>query len=335
MFESGSRNGPTYGTEFDVVVIGAGAGGLNAALVLARSRRRVAVVDSGAPRNAPAAHMQGFLSRDGMPPAELLETGRAEAAGYGVEFLDGEVEEVARIFEEGAPVFTVRLADGVVLAARRVVVATGLRDELPDIPGVADRWGRDLLHCPYCHGYEVREQTLGVLGTQPAAVRHALLIRQWSEDVVLFRHTLEITGEDREALDARGVTVVDGTVERLLVEGDRLRGVQLAEGSCVPCHALFLVPRMVPRDGLLTALGCERGDNGWVATDRTGRTSVPGVWAVGNVVDPRALVVSAAGAGSAAAFAINHDLVGEDVEQAVQDHRMVKELTGVRPGDEY
>jgi thioredoxin reductase len=145
---------------YDVAIVGGGAAGLSAALVLGRARRRVAVVDAGAPRNAPAAHMQGFLSRDGMPPADLLAAGRAEAAGYGVEL----VEDTVTAIEAG---FVVRLAGGRALQARRILVATGARDELPEIPGVEARWGRDLLHCPYCHGWEVRDQPIGVAGHDP------------------------------------------------------------------------------------------------------------------------------------------------------------------------
>ncbi|WP_308315447.1 NAD(P)/FAD-dependent oxidoreductase [Streptomyces sp. ISL-100] len=299
---------------YDVVVVGAGAGGLNAALVLARSRRRVAVVDAGEPRNAPAAHMQGFLSRDGMAPAALLEVARAEVAGYGVELMKGQVDHI----DSG---FLVHLAGGPVLRGCRVLVATGLRDELPEIPGVRERWGNDLLHCPYCHGYEVRDQPIGVLGNHPGSVRHALLLRQWSSDIVFFPHTLDLTDDDRERLTARGVHITEGVIKRLVVGDDRLRGVELADGRVVPRSAAFVLPRMVPRDALLTALGCERDDNGWVTTDPSGRTSVSGVWAAGNVADPRAAVVTAAGMGSAAAFAINHDLVDEDVARAVEIHR--------------
>ncbi|WP_078893600.1 NAD(P)/FAD-dependent oxidoreductase [Streptomyces sp. CT34] len=330
----------------DVVVVGAGAAGLNAALVLARARRSVTVVDDGAPRNAPAAHMHGYLSRDGMPPAALLEVGRAELARYGVELINGQVDRIedhgraAHAEDRGrdggrgaagqavgdrpaglVPGFTVHLAGGPALRARRVLVATGLRDELPGIPGVRERWGRDLLHCPYCHGYEVRDQPLGVLGTHPGAVAHALLLRQWSDDVVLFPHTLEPTGAERERLAARGVRIAEGAVKRLVVADDRLRGVELAEGQVVPRAAVFVFPRMVPRDALLTELGCERDEGGWVMTDASGRTSAPGVWAAGNVADPRAQVVTAAGMGAAAAFAMNHDLVDEEIERAVAAHR--------------
>ncbi|MFG3252737.1 NAD(P)/FAD-dependent oxidoreductase [Streptomyces sp. NPDC048172] len=304
---------------YDVVVIGAGAGGLNAALVLARARRRVAVVDAGEPRNAPSAHMRGFLSRDGMPPAALLEVGRREVAGYGVDLIDGSVDTVLPApGPTPAPArFSVRLAGGAVVRARHVVLATGLRDELPELPGVRERWGKDVLFCPYCHGYEFRDRAIGVLGTHPGAVGHALLLRQWSADVVLFSHTLEPSGDERARLAARGVRVEEGEVKRLAVEDGTLRGVELAEGRAVPCEAAFLVPGMVPRDGMLADLGCARDGNGWLVTDRAGRTSVPGVWAVGNVADPRAQVVTAAGTGAAAAFALNLELVEEDVERSL------------------
>lgn len=300
-------------TSYDVVVVGGGAGGLNAALVLARSRRRVAVVDAGEPRNAPSAHVRGFLSRDGVRPAELLDAGRAELADYGVELVDGRVEHVE-------PGHTVHLAGGQVLTARRLVVATGLTDKLPEIPGVRERWGRDLLHCPYCHGYEVRDEPIAVLGTHPGAVHHALLMRQWSDDVIYLPHTQDLGADERLQLTARGIPVVEGVIDRLVVEDDRLRGVELAEGATVDRSAVFVFPHMVANDALLVELGCERDAGGWVSTDRTGRTSVPGVWAVGNVVDPRAQVVTAAGMGSAAAFSINTDLVIEDVQRAVKEH---------------
>jgi thioredoxin reductase len=296
---------------YDVVVVGGGAAGLSAALVLGRARRRVAVIDGGAPRNAPAEHMQGFLSRDGMPPSELLAAGRAEVLGYGVEIVDGQVHALE-------PGFTVRLAGGRVLTARRLLVATGVGDELPDIAGVRERWGRDLLHCPYCHGWEVRDRPLGVLGTHPAAVQHAQLVRQWSDDVVLFAHTHDLTTDERVRLEARGIGVVHGEVVRLVIEDDRLTGVELADGRVVDRHAVFVRPGNLPHpDGLLPGLGCDLDDAGFAVVDGTGRTSVSGVWAAGNVVDPRAQVITSAGMGSAAAIAINADLVQEDVERAL------------------
>ncbi len=296
---------------YDVVIVGGGAAGLSAALVLGRARRRVVVVDAGSPRNAPAEHMQGFLSRDGMPPAEFLALGRAEISAYGVELIADRVEKI----EAG---YTVRLAGGGALGARRILLATGTRDVLPDIPGVRERWGRDLLHCPYCHGWEVRDEAIGVLGTRPDAVQHALLVRQWSDDVTFFAHTLTLGADDQDRLAARGVRVVFGVVERLVVDGDRLAGVQLIGGEFVPRAAVFIRPVNVPVDGGLAAgLGCELDDAGFPIVDGTGRTSANGVWAAGNAVDPRFQVVTSAGGGSAAAIAINADLVQEDVTQAL------------------
>ena len=298
---------------YDVVVVGGGAAGLSAALVLGRARRRVAVVDAGAPRNAPAAHMQGFLSRDGMPPADLLSVGRAEVTGYGVALIEDRVVGI----EAG---FVVRLAGGRTLKARRVMVATGVSDELPEIPGVRERWGRDLLHCPYCHGWEVRDEPVGVLGTLPGSVQHAHLVRQWSDDVVFFVHTYDLTAAERSRLEARGIQVVTGEVERLRVEDDRLAGVELIDGRVIARTAVFVRPGNMPHaDGLIAGLGCDVDEAGFVSVDESGRTSTSGVWAAGNVVDPRAQVITSAGAGSAAAIAINADLVDEDVERALEE----------------
>ncbi|HET7043398.1 MAG TPA: NAD(P)/FAD-dependent oxidoreductase [Gaiellaceae bacterium] len=294
----------------DVVVVGGGAAGLSAALVLGRARRRVAVVDAGSPRNAPAAHMHGFLSRDGMPPAELLTAGRAEVTGYGVELVADRVVGI----DAG---FNVRLAGGRSLQARRLLLATGARDELPEIPGVRERWGQDFLHCPYCHGWEVRDEPLGVLGTGPAAVEHAQLVRQWSADVAFFVHSYDLSATEQRELEARGVRIVRGEVARLVVEDDRLSGIELADGRVIGRSAVFVRPAVVPHaDGLLSGLGCEVDGGGFAVVDAAGRTSVPGVWAAGNVADPRAQVITAAGAGSAAAIALNADLVREDVERA-------------------
>lgn len=296
---------------FDVVVVGGGAAGLSAAIVLGRARRAVAVIDAGEPRNAPAAHMQGFLSRDGMPPSQFLAQGRREVTAYGVDVIEDQVLGIE-------PGFTARLASGRAVDARRVLVATGVADELPDIPGVRERWGRDLLHCPYCHGWEVRDEPIGVLGTVPGSVDHAQLVRQWSDDVVFFAHMYELAATEREGLAARGIEVVDGAVARLVVERDRLTGVEMTDGRIVARTAVFVRPGNVPHaDGFLTGLGCELDQAGFPRVDATGLTSVPGVWAAGNVVDPRAQVITAAGAGSAAAIAINADLVREDVERAV------------------
>jgi thioredoxin reductase len=255
--------------------------------------------------------MHGFLSRDGMPPADLVATGRAEAASYGVEFISGHVVTIE-------PAFSVSLEDGETLEARRLLIATGATDELPPIPGLRERWGRDFLHCPYCHGWEVRDQPLGVLGTSTGSVEHAQLIRQWSDDLIFFAHTCELTEAEREQLQARDIGVVDGQVRGLIVQDDRLRGVLLEDGRTVERTALFVRPDIRPRpDGLLESLGCEVDDLGFAHVEGAGRTSLPGVWAAGNAADPRAQVITAAGQGSAAAISINADLTQEDIEHAL------------------
>jgi len=301
----------------DVLVIGGGAAGPSAALVLARAQRRVLVVDAGAPRNAPAAHVHGYLSRDGTPPAELLATGRDEVTTYGGEIVAGTFTDLE---PDGRSGFSALLADGQLVWARRLLVTTGQRDELPDVPGLRDRWARDVLHCPYCHGHEVRDQQLGVIGGTPGAVRYAQIVRQWTHDLVYFTPPDTLTVAERTQLLARAIGVVEGTIDHLVIdEADQFRGVRLQDGSLVPRDALFVPPRFVPHHDLLVGLGRNADTDGWTCVDATGRTSVPGVWAAGNVVDPRAQVITAAGAGSAAAIALNADLVDEDVRDAVRD----------------
>ena len=255
---------------YDVVVVGGGAAGLSAALVLGRARRRVAVVDAGAPRNAPAAHMHGFLSRDGMPPADLLAEGRDEVAGYGVELVNDQVLGIE-------PRFVVRVAGGRTVTARRILMATGVSDELPDVPGVRQRWGKDLLHCPYCHGWEVRDQPLGVLGALPGSAQHALLVRQWSGDVVFFVHTYDLMPAEQRQLEARRIQVVSGKVARLVIEDDQLTGVELTDGRVVARTAVFVRPGNLPHDdGLLAGLGLRAQPGrlparGWHRADQRAR----------------------------------------------------------------
>jgi thioredoxin reductase len=303
---------------YDAAIIGGGPAGLSAGLVLARAGRAVVVVDDGRPRNAPAAHMQGFLSRDGLPPSELLTIGRSEVLSYGGVLLD---DTVTGLVEGPGHLFGLSLDSGRSLTARRLLVTTGLRDEVPELPGVAERWGKDLLHCPYCHGHEVRDQPLGVLGGTAGAVQHAQLVRQWSRDVVFFAHTTELTGVEREQLTARAIGIVEGAVERLVVDDDRLSGVRLEDGRFVARAAVFVRPELVTHDHFIRALGGQTDDAGWPLVDATGRTTVPGVWAAGNAANPRAQVITAAGEGSAAAIALNNDLTEEDVRDAVDAFR--------------
>jgi thioredoxin reductase len=309
----------------DVAVIGGGAAGLSAAVALLRSRRTVIVLDDGRPRNAPAAGVHNFLSRDGVPPGELLDAGRSEVTGYGGQIVRAEVT-AARRDGDG---FAVTTDSGEVVRARRLVVTTGLTDELPDVPGVRELWGSDVVHCPYCHGWEHAGQAIGVLGSGPLAVHQALLFRQLTEDLVLFPHTAPpMTDEESEQLAALGVRVVAGRVERLETAGGRLSGVRMADGAFVPRAAVVVGPRMVARSAVLAGLGLEAvphamgaGFGEHIESDPAGQTAVPGVWVAGNVTDLAAQVITAAGQGLMAGAAVNADLVSEDARRAVDSLR--------------
>jgi thioredoxin reductase/SAM-dependent methyltransferase len=313
-------NGGVMTQRFDVAVLGGGAAGLSGAVVLGRARRSVVVVDAGSPRNSPAAGVHGFLTRDGISPRELVEIGRAEVEHYGGLVLPATAVAAHRTGDG----FEVSLDDGRSIEARRLLVTTGLTDELPDVAGVAQRWGRDVVHCPYCHGWEVRDQPVGVLATNTElAVHQALLFRQLTPDVTLFRHTGQALTEQQAAeLAAWGIDVVTGTVDSLAVADDRITGLRLADGTVVACSAVAVAPRLVANSGLLKGLGLEptahpMGIGESIEADRTGLTQVPGVWVAGNVADVMAQVVGSAAGGVAAAAAINADLIAEDTRLTV------------------
>lgn len=309
--------------DYDVVVIGGGAAGLSGALMLARARRSVVVIDAGSPRNAPAAGAHGLLGLDGIAPNELLERGRAEVRRYGGQVVSG---EVIRAGHDGAG-FTVTLDDRRTVGARRLLVTTGLVDELPDVPGLRERWGKDVLHCPYCHGWEVRDKAIGILASTQMAVHQALLFRQWTDDVTLFTHTVTApVGKQAEQLAARGIEVVPSEVTSLDIADDRLVGVRLADGTVVSRDVLVVAPRMVARAGFLEPLGLHTmehpaGLGEYIPADAHGRSDAPGVWVAGNSTDLIAQVGAAAAAGASAAAQINADLVTEDTHRAVQARR--------------
>ncbi|MFI8195781.1 NAD(P)/FAD-dependent oxidoreductase [Streptomyces sp. NPDC085942] len=315
---------------YDVVIVGGGAAGLSGALALGRARRSVLVIDAGEPRNAPASHVHNYLGRESTPPGELLAIGRSEAAGYGAEIVAGRVASAERLPDAGAQGFRVVTEDGRSVEARRLLVTTGLVDELPPVPGLAERWGREVLHCPYCHGHEVADRPIGVLATGPLAVHQALMWRQWSDDVTLFLHTgPEPSEEEYEELAARGVAVVDGEVAGLEIADDRFTGVRLASGRVVPREALVVQARFTARSAVLESLGLKPVAQEmagtvlgtYVPTDPTGATEVPGVWAAGNVTRLTEQVIGAAAAGLMAAAAVNGDLITEDTRLAVAARR--------------
>ena len=315
MEEAGTGQGA-----YDVVVIGGGAAGLNGALALARARRSVVVVDAGDPRNAPAAHVHNYLGREGSTPAELYGAGRAEVAGYGGTVLRGTAATIRRE-EDGS--FRVCLTDGRELRARRILAASGARDLLPEVPGLAERWGATVLHCPYCHGWEARDKAIGILAVDmDAAIHQALLWRQLSADVVVFLHAAgEPDAGQAGQLAARGIRTVAGKVEA--VQGQA--AVRLAGGRLVERDALVVLTRLQARAGYLAELGLEPEEQfmGKLAfgtalpAEAAGATAVPGVYAAGNLVLPMAQVITSASSGLMAGAAINADLVAEETALAV------------------
>lgn len=327
---------------FDVVVVGGGAAGLSAALALSRARRAVLVVDAGSPRNALAGHVHNYLGREGSSPADLLSTGRAEVSSYGGEVVSGTV--ISATARDGGG-FGVELARGSTVETRQLLLSTGLIDELPDLPGLGERWGRDVVHCPYCHGWEVRDKALAILGTGPLAVHQAQLSRQWSEDITLFVHTApHPTSEEREQLVARRIAIAEGVIAAVEVNDDRISGLRLRSGEVLPCEAVVVSALFAPGAAdLLDSLGLEAAPlemaghaiGTYIAADATGATAVPGVWVAGNVADPRATVISSAARGLEVAAALNADLIAADTRQAVATHRRRESEAAEQFWDEF
>lgn len=267
---------------FDVVIAGGGPAGLNAALVLGRARRRVLVLDAGLGRNAPADGAHNVLSRDGIPPERLREAARADLENYpGVE-----VREIAATGIDGeAGGFVVELAGGTREEARRVLLATGMVDELPDIEGLRPLWGRSVLHCPYCHGWEVRDRALAVLVAGPMDVLMAgRLASGFSEDVVACTGGEDILDEgQRRLLSQAGVVIREEPIDRLEGDGDVLRRIVFADSAVLERDALFLHPPLRQRSDLATRLGCRILDDGAVEVNDLQQTSVAGVFAAGDM----------------------------------------------------
>ncbi len=312
----------TPGPRYDVAIVGGGAAGLAAALQLTRSRRSVVVVDAGEPRNGPAEHMHSYLGHEGLPPREFLALARDEVLGYGAELRADVVSGVERSADDGG--FRVALASGQVLDSRRVLFATGLVDELPELPGLADQWGRGVLHCPYCHGWEVRDQRIVVLATSRFSAHQALLFRQLSELVTVVVQDAEALGaDDRLRLDARGVRIEHRRARAIESDPDgALRGVRLEDDDLLDADAVVVAPRFVARAAPLRPLGiapapAPMGTGEQIVTDARGATEVAGVYAAGNVADVSHQVLQAAAEGSRVGAAINADLVDEDTARAL------------------
>jgi thioredoxin reductase len=298
---------------YDVIIVGAGPAGLNAALILGRCRRLVLVCDNGRPRNAASHALHGYLTRDGIHPREFLALGRHELQRYDTVSLrdiaatDAECEPGGR--------FKVTLADGVVVRSRKLLVATGVCDNLPDIPGIHEMYGRSVFHCPYCDGWEVGDQPFAIYGKADRGVGLSLELTAWSRDLVLCTDGPgDIAGEDRARLARNGIRIREERVTALEGCDGILERIVFASGEPLPRRALFFTTGQFQRSELAIRLGCEFNDKGTVRTGKYESTHLPGLYVAGDASRAVQWVIVAAAEGAEAAYAINTDLIREDLQ---------------------
>lgn len=308
--------------EAEVVIIGGGAAGLAASVALARSRRSVVVVDAGQPRNAVAHGAHNVLGNEGISPLALLARGRSEAQSYGVHILHGHATTASGTIDN----FTVEVDGGTcVVQARRVILASGLIDDLPDVPGVEEAWGESVLHCPFCHGWEIRDQRIGILTRDEVAVHHAMLFRQLSDDVTLFLHgAAEPTDEQWDQLAALDVRVVTPRVDKLILDGRQVKAVQIDGGHQFDIDAVIIAPKYNVRTELFEALGGEATSTPFgrqIQASPQGATTIPGVFTAGNAGEPMAMLVASTASGVTTGSAVHGSLVFADLAAAVERRR--------------
>jgi thioredoxin reductase len=302
---------------WECIIVGGGAAGLSAALVLGRARRRTLLVDAGQQSNRPAHGVGGLLGHDGRPPADLYTVGRGELAAYrSVEVRHGSVTSASTTHDG----FAVAMADGTIESSRRIILASGMRYDVPELPGVAERWGASVFHCPFCHGWEVRDRPLCVLDSDPVtSVHRALLLTGWSADVTLLTNgPADLSDEDRSRLAAARVAVDERRVASVHGPDDELSEVRFADGTGRPCGGLLVAAVLHQRDGLAAQLGVELAPPTPVAADAVavgpmGGTSVPGVFVAGDVGAGMPSVANAVAGGSNAAASVVRSLLVEDL----------------------
>ncbi|MDW5377192.1 NAD(P)/FAD-dependent oxidoreductase [Halomonas sp. HP20-15] len=295
---------------FDAVIIGGSYAGMTAGLQLARARRRVLVVDAGEPRNRFATHSHGFLTQDGTPPAEIAAEGRSQLMEYAtVEWRSGRVESVTGAADD----FSLALADGRTVKARRVILATGVSDELPDVPGLAEQWGRNVFHCPYCHGYELGGTGIGVLASSELSLHHGLMLPDWGETTLFLNDVFEPDADQLAQLEARATRVERGAVECLAGREGSSAGVEIVmrDGRVFALSGLFVAPR-IRLGPLATRIGCALEETPMgevVKTDAMQASSIPGIFACGDVARAAGSVTFAVADGAMAGVAAHRSLM--------------------------
>lgn len=303
---------------YDVVVVGGGPAGLSAAMMLGRSRRRIVVVDAGQPRNASAAEFHGYLGRDSTSPLDLLRDGRRELAKYSADVIPDNVTAAEKsdvlALEQYKTFFTLRTRSGQTIHTRKILFCTGMRDKLPELPGLQACYGHSVHHCPYCDGWEHRDQRLIAYGEDAGhAAGLGLLLRCWSHDVTVLTNGHPVDQEHKDRLIANGVTYSDEAIDRLVYNDRQLRAVQFREGRVLAADALFFQSGRSQKSTLSTSLGCELADDESNPTDRKLQTNVPGVYVAGDAAGEIQFVIVAAAEGATAAVAINRELQEEDL----------------------
>lgn len=291
---------------YDVLILGGGPAGLAAALTLGRARKRVLLCDGGARRNAAATHLHNFVTRDGTPPLEFRRIAREQLAPYDVTVRDVPVDAL-----DGAPdAFRARLGDGTEIGARRILLATGMVDEMPPIEGFRELWGHAIFQCPYCHGWEVRDQAFGFLPRGPEMLEHGLFLQNWSPDMVAFTQgAFEVPAQTRARLEAAGVRIEERLIARLLAKSGEvaLQAVELDDGTRLARDVLFAAP-FQRQTAIVSSLGLEYDAMGFLKLDDQKRTSRPGIWAAGDATIPMQSATTGAAGGMMAAHFLNHEL---------------------------
>ena len=297
---------------YDVAIVGGGPAGLSAAILLGRSRRRVVVIDHGRPRNYAAKAIHGFLGLDGIAPAEFRKIGREQCGVYGVEFVDEEVIGACQCEVGNGAGFELQMRDGATVRTKKLLLATGVRDELPSIANIAEFYGTSVHHCPYCDGWEHRDQRLVAFGQGESGVELALMLLNWSPRVTLCTGGKSVPSEDVPRLQKHGIRHYESLVKEMIGGRGILEAVRFANGESLSCDACFSARRRASGPNCRCLLGCECGDDGLIVAKGKQRTGVPGLFVAGDADGDVQFAVVAAAEGAIAATAINRELQTEN-----------------------
>ncbi|RYY98339.1 MAG: NAD(P)/FAD-dependent oxidoreductase [Chitinophagaceae bacterium] len=303
---------------FDCIIIGGGPAGLNAAVVLGRCRRTVLLFDTEKYRNRWSHGMHNYLTRDHVPPAEFLRLCAPELEKYGVQKLKKMIVRATRNHDD---VFEVTDSEGTMYFSKKLLVATGLRDNLPELEGFREMYGKSVFHCPYCDGWEVQDKQLAVYAKAKDGSELAMALKTWTDQVTYFTDGARIKPGTREYLEACGVTIITEPLEKLVGDDGQIRAVRLRDGSERSCDALFFVNGFTQQCDLAEAFGCNVGRKGAVITNRQQQTNIPGLYVAGDAARDVHFVVVAAAEGAKAGVNINKELIKEGIERGMRVHK--------------